>query len=167
MKAELPSWESGTFDAVAVRGGPGIVISTRLDSILPSAVQTAPSASQSVVTGSTTVTAPVPVGRTWICHPALLPSTRRRALNTSPPVTVKAWSRRVLKLRGKSSLKCSSKVKAELPSWEAGALDAVAARGARATAAVASLVKDSSFPASSVKDTRTLIVLPASVATSV
>ena len=75
--------------------GPETVNSSLPDSILPSFVQTAPWASQSVVTGSRMVTAALEFGRTCISHRMLLPRCRRLALTTSPPVTVKAWSRRV------------------------------------------------------------------------
>ena len=65
------------------------------------------------------------------------------------------------------SLKRSSKVKAALPSWEAGASWTVAVSGAAATALVATLVSVSSFPLSSVKVTLTLMVLPWSTAARV
>ena len=74
--------------------GPGTLISRRLDRTLPSLAQTAPVASQSVVRGSTTVTAASPSGATLISHLtfflSLLPGSSRRAPTTSPPVTVKA-----------------------------------------------------------------------------
>ena len=49
--------------------GPLTVNSSRSDSILPSWVQMVPWASQSVVTGRTTVTAASESGATWISHP--------------------------------------------------------------------------------------------------
>ena len=70
--------------------GPETVKSLRLESFLPSAVQTAPSALQSVVTGRTTVTPASALGVMVISHPMLLPGVSRRALATVPPVTVKA-----------------------------------------------------------------------------
>ena len=76
--------------------GPGTVSSSRLDSFLPSDVQMAPSASQSSVAGRTTVTPALESGSTCISHLTLLPFSIRTALVTEPPVTVKAWSRRVL-----------------------------------------------------------------------
>ena len=74
--------------------GPETVNSTLWDSIVPSSVQTAPGASQSVVAGSTTVTVPLPDGCTVISHRMFLPGSSRLAFTTSPPVAVKAWSRR-------------------------------------------------------------------------
>ena len=75
--------------------GSETVNSFLLDSFLPSPVQIAPLAVQSVVTGRTTVTSASALGVTVICQPVLLPWVSRRALATAPPVTVKAWSRRV------------------------------------------------------------------------
>ena len=48
--------------------GPGMVIATLSDSILPSSVQTAPWTVQTVVMGRTTTTSPFPPGSTVICH---------------------------------------------------------------------------------------------------
>ena len=76
--------------------GPATVTSSRLERGLRSWVQIAPWVVQSVVTGSTMVTGPLPSGRTWISQPTLLFGASRRALITSPPVTVKAWSRMIL-----------------------------------------------------------------------
>ena len=56
----------GTAPAHAYPPGPLTVSSSRVDSILPSEVQTAPESSQSVVAGSTMVTAPLPAGVTEI-----------------------------------------------------------------------------------------------------
>ena len=67
----------------------------RLDSFLPSPVHIAPSAVQSVVMGSTTVTSALEVGSILISQLMLPGGSSRRAFVTSPPVTVKAWSRRV------------------------------------------------------------------------
>ena len=63
---------------------------------MPSSVQTAPSAVQSSVMGSTMVTSPLEVGLIFICHLVLLGGSSLRAPSTLPPVTVKALSRRVL-----------------------------------------------------------------------
>ena len=52
-----------------------------------------------------------------------------------------------------ASLNRSSKVNAALPSWDEGPSWIVAVKGGCVTAVVAALVTDSSFPASSVKDT--------------
>ena len=70
--------------------------SSRLDSILPSWVQMAPSAAQSVVTGSTMVMVESESGVTFISHLTLPVGSSRRIPEISPPVTVKAWSTRVL-----------------------------------------------------------------------
>ncbi len=83
-------------DTRLARYGPGTVTSTRSDNILPSSVQIAPVASQSVVAGSTMATVPSPDGLTCISQRTFLPFSSRLAFTTSPPVTVKAWSRRVL-----------------------------------------------------------------------
>ena len=53
--------------------GPDTVNTFLLDSFLPSVVQTAPVASQSVVTGSRTVTSALESGVTVIRQPMLLP----------------------------------------------------------------------------------------------
>ena len=58
-----------------------------------------------------------------------------------------------------SSVKRSSKVNGDSPSWVPGWSWISAVRGARVTVSVAGLVRDSSWPASSVKVTRTLMVL--------
>ena len=76
--------------------GPDTVKLTELDSFLPSAVQMAPSALQSVVAGSSIVTSPLPFGSTVISHQMLLGLSIRCALRTSPPVSVNAKSLRVL-----------------------------------------------------------------------
>ena len=70
-----------------------------LESIVPSSVQMAPCASQSVVTGSSTVTFALESGLTLISHRVLgvaLSLSSRRAPTTVPPVTVNAWSRIVV-----------------------------------------------------------------------
>ena len=54
--------------------GPATVSSNRLESGLPSAVQMAPWLEQSVVTGSTMVTVPLPSGLTVISHLTFLPA---------------------------------------------------------------------------------------------
>ena len=82
--------------ATAYPLGPETVISSRLDNGLPSPVQIAPCAAQSVVTGSTTVTSPLESGLTTTSQPTLLGGSRRRAPFTEPPVTVNAWSRIVV-----------------------------------------------------------------------
>ena len=64
------------------------------------------------------------------------------------------------------SLKRSSKVKAVFPSWADGVLRNWAVSAA-ATGFVAALMTDSRFPASSVNDTLTLMVLPSSEPVSV
>ena len=91
--------------------------SVQLDSILPSSVQIAPCAAQSVVVGKTMTTSDVELGATVTCHRALLPLVTRLARVTSPPVTSNARSRIVLKLKGRlgSSLRRSSKVNADWP----------------------------------------------------
>ena len=76
--------------------GPLTVSSSRLDSIRPSPVQMAPWSPQSVVTGRTTVTSALESGSTVIRQRILLGLSSRCAVFTAPPVTVKAWSRRVL-----------------------------------------------------------------------
>ena len=58
--------------------GPATVNPFLLDSFLPSPVQMAPVALQSVVTGSTMVKEPSESGVTWISHPILLGGSSRR-----------------------------------------------------------------------------------------
>ena len=66
-----------------------------------------------------------------------------------------------------SSLNLSSKVNAVAPSWDSGTSWVLAVKGGCVTAAVAALVTDSSLPASSVKETVTLMTFPASAVTTV
>ena len=75
--------------------GPGTVCSVGPDNILPSPVQIAPVALQSVVAGRVIATSPLPSGRTVISQRMLRGRSNRRALITLPPVTVKASSRSV------------------------------------------------------------------------
>ena len=75
---------------------PETVKSRELDNFLSSPVQMAPCASQSSVMGNTMVTLPLESGMTCISQRTFFPFSRRFALVTSPPVTVNAWSRRVL-----------------------------------------------------------------------
>ena len=65
------------------------------DSGRSSPVQIAPVAAQSVVAGSSIVTAPAPSGSTVTSHDRLLPGVRRLAVRTVPPVTSNASSRSV------------------------------------------------------------------------
>ncbi len=66
------------------------------DSFRPSGVQIAPAAPQSVVSGSTTATAPYPSGSTVMFQFWLFPDAWREAFLTRPPVTSSAESRSVL-----------------------------------------------------------------------
>ena len=75
--------------------GPATVADRECDSGPPSPVQIAPLASQSVVSGSRTVTASAESGSMVIFHRSRRLSTRRAAV-TSPPVTVNDASRTVL-----------------------------------------------------------------------
>ena len=75
--------------------GPETVKFSELDSFLPSPVQIAPVAPQSVVGGSSIITSPVEVGRTVMRQVMLLGLFVLCALRTSPPVTLKAWVFRV------------------------------------------------------------------------
>ena len=65
--------------------GPLTASSSRLDSILPSPVQTAPLALQWVVTGRTTLTPAFPSGSTVISQWMLLGLSSRRAFSRSLP----------------------------------------------------------------------------------
>ena len=94
-----------------------------MDSIVPSAVQMAPCASQSSVADSSTVTSALESGLTLISHRMLgvsLSPSICRAPATVPPFTVNAWSRSVTSLKPSlgSSLKRSSKVKSSCPSCD-------------------------------------------------
>ena len=93
-----PTWAVPVMVGAPVAGvfGPGTTSRSPPESIQPSSVQMAPSAVQSVVTGSTMVAAPSPSGSTWISQPMWLGGASRCAPATAAPVTVKAWSRRVL-----------------------------------------------------------------------
>ena len=71
---------------VLAAAGPGTVSSDRLESFVPSLVQTASWAAQSPVMGRTTVTAASESGSTVICHRSLRPFTRL-ALVAEPLVT--------------------------------------------------------------------------------
>ena len=70
--------------------GPETVKSRELDDFLPSSVQMAPVASQSVVAGRAILTAAFEFGSTVIVQPMLLPFTCRLACFTVPPSTVVA-----------------------------------------------------------------------------
>ena len=76
--------------AVELGGGPGMMVPTPMDSILPSAVHTAPAASQSAARGRSTVTIPSEYGVNRTSHRSLLPSTRLTA-STVALVTSRAW----------------------------------------------------------------------------
>ena len=67
--------------------GPGTVKWVRLECFRPPSVQMALEALQSVVKGSVTITAPLPLVRTWIVLLRSLPCSMRRALVMVPPVT--------------------------------------------------------------------------------
>ena len=67
----------------------------RSESGLPPLAQMAPVALQSVVAGTTMVTSPRPCGSMSTLQRSLRRSTRL-AFTTSPPVTVREWSRTVL-----------------------------------------------------------------------
>ena len=75
--------------------GPVTVCFTLLVSFLPSVVQTAPWAAQSVVMGRVMVTSVPESGWTVISQRLLLPFTRLARV-TVPPVTSREWSRSVL-----------------------------------------------------------------------
>ena len=94
--------------------------SSRLESFIASAVQMAHCASQSWVTGRTTVTSPLESSSTVICQRRLEPGSGRCALTIVPPVTSKVSSRRRWKPSLTSELKSISKVNAVVPSWVVG-----------------------------------------------
>ena len=150
-------------------GGPATVADVGWDSFLLSSVQIAPLAWQSVVSGRVMLTAPLPVGSTSTVQPWLLPCSLRTALAMAPPLTVNASSRILAYPASTFSLKVRSKVKL-LPSWSAGTFAKLAVSGLvrwGATAVVAvMLVRDSALSASSLKVTRTLMVLSWSAETS-
>ena len=75
--------------------GPATTTESAADSFVPSLVQIAPRAAQSVVASKVSVTEPDPDGSTVIRQPRLLPRVSRLALRMRPPLTVKAWSRTV------------------------------------------------------------------------
>ena len=92
----LTQTDAVVVSSVAYPPGRGTVISSRLESGLPSPVQMAPVAEQSVVAGSTMVTGPLPSGSILISQRMLLERYTLLAFTTSPPDTVKALSRSVL-----------------------------------------------------------------------
>ena len=83
----------GCASATEFYCGPAREAGVEFDNLRSSSVQMAPVALQSVVVGSTMVTVPSPDGWTVISQPTLLGGFSRRALVTSPPVTVKALQR--------------------------------------------------------------------------
>ena len=92
-----PSWFSSvrvTWVAGAY-SGPATVTVVELESFLPSSVQIAPSALQSVVSGRVMVIVPFPSGFTVMLQEMLLGLSVLWAASTDPPVMLKAWSRRV------------------------------------------------------------------------
>ena len=77
------------FDTTAADdAGPCTVARDSFDSIRPSRAQTAPATSQSVVSGSVTVTGPSPSGSTWIVQCLFVPGPWRLARVTVPPVAL-------------------------------------------------------------------------------
>ena len=72
-----------------------MVADSECDNARSSAVQIAPLASQSVVSGNPIVTAPAETGSTVISHATLLPCCSRSAFRTAPPLTLNAASRNV------------------------------------------------------------------------
>ena len=86
----------GAPAAAEFSGGPGTTNSKPPDSFLPSLVQMAPSAEQSVVAFTAMVTSASESGSTVISHLTFLPASSLRTLSIDPPVTVKAWSRTVV-----------------------------------------------------------------------
>ena len=168
-------WDVGTISKLAVSGGPLTVNFSGLDSIVPSAVQMAPCASQSVVAGSSTATSALESGLTLISHPMLgvsLPGSSRRAPTTSPPVTVNAWSRQRLVAEVFLGVLAEPQFEFEcvLPLCDSG-LSWVAAVGGwarRGSHCYGNIARTRLLvPPSSVKLTRTLMVLPSSSAPTV
>ena len=99
--------------------GPGTSCPSPVDSIRPSAVQSAPVSVQARSCGTRIDTGPVPAGSTVSSHRSLRPSTRRASL-TVPPVTASAWSLMLRREILTSSLNAIRKVNAFDPSWLAG-----------------------------------------------
>ena len=88
----IPVASLGSAFAWPAYSGPGTVKLSGLDSFLPSSVQIAPSALQSVVSGRVMVMVPFPSGFTVMRQEMLLGLSVLWAASTDPPVTLKAWS---------------------------------------------------------------------------
>ena len=144
---------------------------SELDNFRPSPVQMAPVAPQSVVAGSSMVTSPVPCGFTVMSQGMLLGLSVLCALSTDPPVSLKAWSRRVdvaqaellaeLDLEGELGRAVVSRRGGDLqPDGEGnwGRRHRICRRAGKG------LLR---CPRSSVKDTRTWMVCPCSLAVRV
>ena len=117
-------------------------------SVLPSAVQIAPSVPQARPPASITVTLPQSSGSMWISRRSLRPSTRR-ALSTLPPVTAKDSSRSALKLTRGSWLNRTRNVNGLDPSCSSGTPSKLAVSASGATASLAATLNDTeSVPSS-------------------
>ena len=112
--------------------GPGMARASPPESLRPSSgADGALTASQPVVAGRDTATGPFPAGVISIRQLRLDPRLRRCAFASSPPVTVRAWSRRVVSSISTCSEKRSSKATVEAPSWLAGTSWALAVSSGR------------------------------------
>ena len=104
-----------------------------LESPRLSAVQSAPSALQSVVALSATVTLPFALsGVTVTVQLAVSPATSAAAV-TAPPVTLNAWSRMAAAVAVTASLNARRNEKA-LPSWVSGMASKAAVSGSDSAA---------------------------------
>ena len=128
--AAVPSVTGLEAGAIDTSGGdgPGTTASSRFDSGLPAAVQTAAAAAQSADAGSTTVTSASVRGAMTISRRSSRPSTRR-ALRTSPFVTARLWSRSTLKLTVTASLNRIRNENVPEPACLAGRSTKLAVRG--------------------------------------
>ena len=113
--------------------GPGTLRPSPVDSIRPSAVQSAPVSVQARSCSARIDTAPVPAGSTVSSHRSLRLSTRRASV-TVPPLTVSAWSLMSCGEIVTSALNAIRNVNALDPSWLAGMSCSVAVRGSASVA---------------------------------
>ena len=153
--ASSPSCASGRPSKLAVSAGsvsgpgPGTMCAGTTDRVLPSDVQTAPSASQSSVGARAIDRSSRLSGVTVISHTPLSPSTRAAPV-TAPPATVRTRVRIASGVTATASLNARRKLNAVSPSCASGSPSKLAVSGSATPAeALSSISFQQRTPASS------------------
>ena len=159
---------AGVFGSGPSSAGPATVVEIPSDSERPSEVQIAAGVPQAAPAASVTVTSASESGSTVSSHRSLRRFTRPADVARPPDTATTSSRNRRPFIMLSRSLNAILSVNA-LPSCSDGTFSNLAVSGssAAATTSVAALVRLSSLPASSVKSTRTLRVLPSSASTAV